>query len=90
VPAPEFLFAITLSGRAPDYQMVTDVLRAVLGRAGLKDDAIDRLLQELRAQHWTSPPGPGCNLQLHANGAEVLVVVSEQGREWRTACPIPD
>jgi hypothetical protein len=86
VPAPEFLFAISLSGGAPDQQMLTDVMRAVLGRAGVKDDAIERLLQELHAQ----PPGPGCNLQLQANGAEVLVVVSEQGREWRTACPIPD
>jgi hypothetical protein len=62
----------------------------VLSRAGVKDDAIDRLLQELHAQHWASPPGPGCNLQLQANGAEVLVVVSDHGREWRTACPIPD
>ena len=90
MPAPEFLFAISLSGGAPDHQMLTDVMRAVLGRAGVKDDAIDRLLQKLYAEHWASPPGPGCNLKLHANGAEVLVVVSEQGREWRTACPIPD
>jgi hypothetical protein len=90
VPAPEFLFAISLSGGAPDRQMLTDVMRAVLSRAGVKDDAIDRLLQELDGQHWASPPGPGCNLQLQANGAEVLVVVSDHGREWRTACPIPD
>jgi hypothetical protein len=90
VPAPEFLFAITLSGRAPDSQMLSDVMQAVLSRAGVKDEAIDRLLQELHAQHWASPPGPGCSLQLQANGAEVVVVVSEQGREWRTACPIPD
>lgn len=90
MPAPEFLFALTLSGEAPDLQMLTDVMRSVLGRAGVKDDAIDRLLRELHAQHWASPPGPGCNLQLQANGGEVLVVVSDHGREWRTACPIPD
>ena len=87
---PEFLFAITLSGEAPDHQMLTDIMRAVLGHAGVKGDAIDRLLQELVARQWASPPGPGCNLQLQANGAEVVVVVSEQGREWRTACPITD
>jgi len=70
--------------------MLAEVMRTVLGRAGVKDDAIDRLLQELYAHHWATPPGPGCNLKLQANGAEVLVVVSEQGREWRMACPIPD
>jgi hypothetical protein len=90
VPAPEFLFTIALSGDAPDHQMLTDVVRTVLGRAGVKDDEIERLLQELQARHWASPPGPGCNLQLQAIGNEVLVVVSWQGREWRTACPIPD
>ena len=90
MPAPEFLFALTLSGEAPDHQMLTDVMRSVLGRAGVKEDDINRLLQELQAQHWASSPGPGCNLQLQANGGEVLVVVSDQGRVWRTACPIPD
>jgi hypothetical protein len=90
VPAPEFLFAITLSGEAPDYRMLTDVMRSVLGHAGVKGGEIDRLLEELQAQHWASPPGPGCNLQLQVNGSEVLVVVSERGREWRRACPIPD
>jgi hypothetical protein len=90
VPAPEFLFAITLSGEAPDHEMLTDIMRAALGRAGVNDDAIERLLQELRARHLVSPPGASCNLQLRSNGNEVLVVVSDQGREWRWACPIPD
>jgi hypothetical protein len=90
VSAPEFLFAITLSGEAPDHRMLTDIMRSVLGHAGVKDDEIDRLLQELHQRQWGSPPGPGCNLQLQANGNQVVVVVSEQGREWRTACPIPD
>ena len=88
MPAPEFLFAITLSGEAPDHQMLTDIMRAVLRHAGVKDGDIDGLLRELRAQHWASPPGPGCQLQLQPNGEEVVVVVSQQGREWRTACPI--
>jgi hypothetical protein len=90
VPAPEFLFAITLSGEAPDHRMVTDIMRTVLSHAGVKTDDVDRLLQELHARHWASPPGPGSSLQLQANGEEVLVLVSEQGREWRTACPIRD
>jgi len=87
---PEFLFAITLSGEAPDHQMLTDIMRAVLGHVGVTGDDIDRLREELRASHWATPPGAGCNLQLRANGAEVQVVVSQQGREWRTACPISD
>ena len=89
MPAPEFLFAITLNGEAPDHQMLTEIMRTVLGKVGVKDDAIERLLQELYG-HMGSAPGPGCNLRFHANGNEVQVVVSGQGREWRTACPIPD
>ena len=88
--ASEFLFAIALSGEAPDHQMLTEIMRAVLGHAGVKDPDIARLLQELRAEHWASPPGPGCQLRLQANGAQVVVLVSQQGREWRTACPITD
>jgi hypothetical protein len=88
VSASEFLFAITLSGEAPDHQMLTDIMRTALGHAGVQAGDIDRLLQELRAAHWASPPGPECNLRLHLNGTEVVVVVSQQGREWRTACPI--
>jgi hypothetical protein len=90
VPASEFLFAITLSGETPDHQMVTDIIRTVLRHAGVNAPAIDRLMQELQAQRWASPPGPGCNLRLQPNGAEVVVLVSQQGREWRTACPIAD
>ena len=88
--ATEFLFAISLSGEAPDRQMLTDVMRAVLGHAGVHADEIDRLLVELVARQWASPPGPDCNLRLLGNGDEVVVVLSQQGREWRTACPIPD
>jgi hypothetical protein len=90
VPAPQFLFAITLSGEAPDDQMLTDIMRAVLGHAGVKTGHVDRLLGELRALHWASPPGPGCQLRLQPNGTEVVVLVSQQGREWRMACPITD
>ncbi len=90
MPASEFLFAITLSGEAPDHQMLTDIMRAVLGHAGVKAGDIDRLLRELRAQHWASPPGPGCELRLQPNDEEVVVLVSQQGREWRMACPITD
>jgi hypothetical protein len=90
VPAPEFLFAITLSGEAPDDRMLADIMRAVLGHAGVKAGEIDRLLGELRAQRWASPPGPGCELRLQPNGGEVVVLVSQQGREWRMACPIAD
>jgi hypothetical protein len=90
VSASEFLFAITLSGEAPEHQMLSDIMRTVLGHVGVDALAIDRLMQELRAQQWAAPPGPGCNLRLQANGAEVVVLVSQQGREWRTACPIAD
>ena len=88
--ASEFLFEITLSGETPDHQMLTDIMRAVLGHAGVKAGDIDRLLGELRAQHWASPPGPGCQLRLQPNGEEVVVLVSQQGHEWRMACPIAD
>ena len=88
--ASEFLFEITLSGETPDHQMLTDIMRAVLGHAGVKAGDIDRLLGELRAQHWASPPGPGCRLRLERQGDELQIVVSQQGREWRTACAIPD
>jgi hypothetical protein len=89
VSPPEFLFAITLTGETPDHEMLTDIMRTVLGKAGVNDDAIERLLQELRG-HLGSPSRPGCNLRFQANRDELLVVVSEPGREWRTACPIPD
>ena len=88
MPATEFLFAITLSGEAPERQMLTDIMRTVLGHAGVSAGDIDQLMQELQAQQWAAPPGPGCNLRLQANGAEVVVLVSQQGREWRTACRI--
>ena len=90
MPASQCLFAITLSGEAPDDQMLTDIIRAVLGHAGVKTGHVDRLLGELRAMNWASPPGPGCQLRLQPNGEEVVVLVSQQGREWRTACPITD
>jgi hypothetical protein len=90
VSASEFLFTITLSGEAPDHQMLTDIMRSVLGHAGVKAGDIARLLQELRAEHWASPPGAGCQLRLQANDSQVVVLVSQQGREWRMACPITD
>jgi hypothetical protein len=62
----------------------------VLGHAGVKGGDIDRLLRELHAQRWASPPGPGCQLRLQPNDEEVVVLVSQQGREWRTVCPITD
>ena len=90
MPAQQFLFAITLAGEAPDHQMLTEIMRSVLGHIGLTNGAIDSLMQELRAQHWASPPGPGCNLRLQRQGGEIEIVVSQEGREWRTACAIPD
>ena len=90
MPAPQFLFAITVAGEAPDYQMLTEIMQSVLGHVGLNNGTIDRLLQELRAQRWALPPGAGCNLRLQRQGHELEIVVSHQGREWRTACAIPD
>jgi len=89
VPATEFLFQLTLSGEAPDDEMLTDIMKSVLARVGLHAGDVDRLLRELRAQHWASPPGTGCNLRLLRQGDEIQVVVSQQGREWRIACAIP-
>jgi len=90
VPAPQFVFAIAVAGEAPDYQMLTEILQSVLGHIGLTNGAINGLMQELRAQQWALPPGAGCNLRLERQGGALEVVVSQQGREWRTACAIPD
>jgi len=90
VPAPQLLFAITVAGEAPDYRMLTEILQSVLGHIGLTNGIIDGLMQQLRAQHWAAPPGAGCKLSLERQGDEIEIVVSQQGREWRTACAIPD
>ena len=90
MPAPQLLFAITVAGEAPDYQMLTEILQSVLGHIGLTNGIIDGLMQQLRAQQWEAPLAAGCNLRLERQGGELELVVSQQGREWRTACAIPD
>ena len=84
MPAPEFLFDIAVSGEAPDHRMLTDIMRNVLDHVGLAGDAADRVLQ---AQQNATLPGVPCRLQFEAEGGELRIVLTQQGREWRTACP---
>ena len=86
MPAPEFLFDIAVSGEAPDHRMLTDIMRSVLGYVGLTGDAADRLLEHMQAQQHPAAAGGPCRLRLEAEGGELRIVLSQQGREWRTAC----
>jgi hypothetical protein len=88
VPATELVFAITISGEAPDHQMLTEILQSVLGHIGVAVGDIDRLLQALQGQAWAGSPGGGCDLRFERQGGELQMVVSQQGREWRMACAI--
>lgn len=83
--ADDFAFVLTLSGHAHDSEMLTDVLRAVLGHAGYAGDTLERLVRQVSAVRGEGKP---CALRFHAQGGELQIVVSQAGREWRTNCPL--
>jgi len=85
VAADDFAFALTLSGHAHDSEMLTDVLRTVLGHAGYAGDTLERLVKQVNAVRADGTPGA---IRFQARGGELEIVISQAGREWRTTCPL--
>jgi hypothetical protein len=85
VAADDFAFALTLSGHAHDSEMLTDVLRTVLGHAGYAGDTLERLVKQVNAVRADGKPGA---IRFQAHGGELEIVISQAGREWRTTCPL--
>ena len=83
--ADDFAFALTLSGHAHDSEMLTDVLRTVLGHAGYAGDTLERLVKQVNAVRADGTPGA---IRFQAQGGELEIVISQAGREWRTTCPL--
>ena len=83
--ADDFAFALTLSGHARDSEMLTDVLRTVLGHAGYAGETLERLVKQVTAVRAAGTPGA---IRFEARGGELQIMVSQAGREWRTACPL--
>ena len=83
--ADDFAFALTLSGHAHDSEMLTDVLRTVLGHAGYAGDTLERLVKQVNAVRADGKAGA---IRFQAQGGELEIVISQAGREWRTTCPL--
>ena len=83
--ADDFAFALTLSGHAHDSEMLTDVLRTVLGHAGYAGETLERLVKQVNAVRAAGQPGA---IRFQAQAGELEIVISQSGREWRTTCPL--
>ena len=83
--ADDFAFVLTLSGHAHDSEMLTDVLRTVLGHAGYTGETLERLVKQVNAVRAAGKPGA---IRFQAQGGELEIVISQSGREWRTTCPL--
>ena len=83
--ADDFAFALTLPGHAHDSEMLTDVLRTVLGHAGYAGDTLERLVKQVSGVRLD---GSACAVRFEGRGGELQIVVSQAGREWRTTCPL--
>ena len=94
MPAPEFSFDIRLSGGAfeDDHKLGTPVLvdlfRHVLGHAGVKGEASDRLVDQVMAE-YRKGPAAACMLRFTAHAGEMEIVLVRAGRDFRTSCPVP-
>jgi hypothetical protein len=91
VPDQEFLFALDLSGGPPFDRMLAELTRTVLGHVGCDSPAIDALTGQLGAAlAERAANGRHCEVQFHARGGELEIIVAGDGAPaWRTTCPLP-
>jgi hypothetical protein len=85
VAAHDFAFALTLSGHAHDSELLTDVVRTVLAQAGYAGETLERLVKQVSG---VRADGTTCAVRFEGRGAELQIVISQAGREWRTTCPL--
>jgi len=85
VAAHDFAFALMLPGHAHDSELLTDVVRTVLAHAGYAGETLERLVKQVSGVRLD---GTTCAVRFEGRGAELQIVVSQAGREWRTTCPL--
>jgi hypothetical protein len=83
---------MTLSGGAPGSDVghvLVDVFRSVLGHVGLKGEAAARLLDQMMTERRAAPSASDCTLRFTSHAGELEIVLSQDGRDWRTSSPVP-
>ncbi len=78
---------MTLSG-TPDSHVLIDVFRSVLAHVGLKGEAGDRLLDQVMAERRKAQ-GVDCTVLFNAHAGEIVITLTQAGRDWRTSCQVP-
>ena len=86
--AQDFAFALTLAGHVLDSDLLSDLLRTVLGNAGYGGDTLERLVRQVTGRAGGGPQASPCRVRIEAHAGELQIAVSQGGREWRTACPV--
>jgi hypothetical protein len=85
VAAPEFLFAIELSGPVPPRDMIRDLASQILAHAGLPNDEAPTLVDALHAavDRSGSAGGVSCRVRFHAHdGTLEIDVTSGDTKIW--------
>jgi len=79
---------MTLSGGAADTHVLADLFRSVLAHCGVRGEASDRLLDQVMNEHRKAS-GAGYTVRFTAHAGEIEIALSQDGRDWRTSCPVP-
>jgi hypothetical protein len=60
----------------------------VLAHAGYSGDTLERLVRQVGGVRAAASPAQPCRVRFEAGGGELQIVVSQNGRDWRTTCPV--
>lgn len=89
MPAPEFSFGMTLTGEAAGATPVfVDVFKCVMAYVGVNGEAGERMLDEIMAERRKTGADV-CALHFTAHAGTIEISLSQDGRSFRTSCPVP-
>ena len=90
----QFLFALKVSDQPRFDAMLDDLAECVLKHVGYAPPAIADILGKLRLalEQGAADGHRDCDVQFRAEAGQLLIVVSDAGREreWRVARALPD
>lgn len=86
--APEFVFAIEISGPLPSSRMLRDLASHVLGHAGCPTADVPAIVEALHAAVAGSASGGtvSCGVRFRAHAGEVVIDVESKGARIWGAC----
>ena len=87
---------MTLEGDPSESTPVlVEVFRSVLASVGVTGEASERLLNEVMnerrksADSGQSAADASCTLRFAAHAGQIEISLSQDGRSFRTSCPVP-